>query len=62
MKLKSEFLPDEPPVPFEHVFGTHWPTHWLPVDPVFEDPLAVFHYQMCAESFNAGGSGGSNNV
>ncbi len=52
MKLKGEFLPDEEPVPFEHVFGSQWITHWLPLDPVFEDEAAVFHYQLCKESYS----------
>lgn len=53
MKLKSEYLPQEDPVPFHHVFGDEWWTHWLPIDPVFSDPEAVFHYRLSEESYSS---------
>jgi len=53
MKLKSEYLPDEEPIPFNHVFGDQWYTHLIPTDPVWENPEAVLHYRICQESYSS---------
>lgn len=53
MKLKGDFMPEEPAVPFHHVFGDQWETHWLPVDPVFGDPEAVLQYRLCGEVYSS---------
>ncbi len=52
MKLKSEFLPDDEPVSFFHVFGDHWPTYWVPIEPTFYEPEKVLHYRLCEESYS----------
>ena len=51
--MKGDYLPQEDAVPFNHVFGDQWWTHWLPTEPVFSDPEAVFHYRICNEPYSS---------
>jgi len=39
------------PVPFEHVFGSWWLAYFIPIDPYFADPEAVYHYRLGQENY-----------
>lgn len=51
MKLKSDDPEEGTPVPFEHVFGSWWLAYFLPLDPYFSDPEAVFHYRLGDDNY-----------
>jgi hypothetical protein len=46
MKLKDDDPIDGIPIPFTHVFGDWWPAYFLPIDPVYANPEAVFQYKI----------------
>jgi len=52
MKLKADDPEDGTPIPLSHVFGTWWPAWFLPLDPIFEDDEAVFHYVLQEEPYS----------
>jgi len=52
MKLKADDPEIGSPVAFSHVFGVWWPAWFLPLDPVFDDPEAVFHYSLRDEPYS----------
>ena len=45
-------LPVEQSIPFGHVFGNYWPTHFLPFDPMFILPEEVLHYEIGSEEYS----------
>ena len=38
-------------MPFSHVFGDQWWAIPLPLDPVFNDPGAVLHYELGSREY-----------
>jgi hypothetical protein len=51
LNLKEDDPEDGIPVPFHHVFGDWWLAWFLPLDPVFDDPEAVFQYSLRDEPY-----------